>query len=278
MDKNIVKFYERMDSAQDKKELIEFAEHCSHVLDLGAGTGAMAKEIAKKYDCRVDAVDKDFRAKVRKSGSSNVIFYGMSIKEFLREYSAGHTYDCIIFSGVLHELNNEDLQDIQAYLPGLMARNCRILIREPLYDNYLGPILDEDSKQFIDLISDSVSIKKAFDYKEASKISEQCFTPGFTIFRSMNDNALFYANLAFTISYGKESWEREKHEYRYARSIDWAKSFFNFHLKPFTGFQIYPVKDTSYRQHFINAGIPGEAFDLIQYTGLHIIIDYSRGK
>ena len=278
MDKNIVEFAKRMDVAEDKKTLIEFAEHCSHVLDLGAGTGAMAKEIAKKYGCRVDAVDKDFKAKVRQNGKGNITYYGVSIRDFLREYSKGHTYDCIIFSGVLHELNNDDLEDIKMFLPGLMARNCRILIREPLYDHYLGPVLDEDSKRFIDLISDSVSVKKAFEYKDTSKISDQCFGPGFIMFRDMGHNALFYANLAFVISYGEDSWEREKYEYRYARSIDWAKSFFDFYSRPFTGFQMYPVKDTTYRQHFINAGIPGKAFDLIQYTGLHIIIDYSRGE
>ena len=75
---------------------------------------------------------------------------------------------------------------------------------------------------------------------------------------------------------GKDSWLREKHEYRYARSIDWAKTFFNFKTRPYTGFQVYTILDKTYRQHFINAGIPGEAFDLLQYTGLHIIIDYSK--
>jgi len=278
MDKNIVEFAKRMDAADDKETLISFCKGAKNVLDLGAGTGAMARQIFAIYGANVDAVDKDFK-KENCPKNKYIKYIKMPIADFLKEPKKDDKkYDCIILSGVLHELNEDDLQAIKMYLPNLMARNSRIIIREPLYDENLGPVLPNNSKQFIDLVSNNVSVQKAFEYRDASKISEENnFGAVFITYRN-SYNSTFYANLAFVFSYGEDSWEREKHEYRYARSIEWAKDFFDFHHKPFTGLQIYPVKDMTYRQHFINAGIPGEAFDLIQYTGLHIIIDYSRGE
>ena len=268
MEKNIVEFGRRMDSAQDKESLIALVGVGKHVLDLGAGTGAMARQLADKYDCYVDAVDFSFKIE-EKPESDKVKYFEQSITGFLSHAPKDFIgkYDCVILSGVLHELNSNDLANLYRYLPRYMAKNCRLLIREPLFDDVLGPVLEKDGFEFINLVQLNIPYGTDAEYSSAPKISASkvsTFSP------------VFWANLAFVISYGKESWAREKHEYRYARSINWAKEFFNFKVRPFTGFQVYTILDTSYRQHFINAGIPGEAFDLLQYTGLHIIIDYSK--
>lgn len=273
MNKKIIEFGKRMDSAQDKETLISFCEGAKSVLDLGAGTGAMARAISEKYGSYVDAVDCSFKLD-EMPNSEKVKYYGMSIEVFLTSSPASFykKYDRIILSGVLHELNDNALEIMSKFLPRFMTDNCRILIREPLYDNVLGPVLKDNEWEFFNLVSSSVSSVTMVEYMTASKVSSEEIKACGEDF----DNSVFWANLAFVLSYGKDSWLREKHEYRYARSINWAKTFFNFKIRPYTGFQVYTILDKTYRQHFINAGIPGEAFDLLQYTGLHIIIDYSK--
>ncbi len=274
MDKSIVEFGKRMDTAEDKKTLVEYAAGSKFVLDLGAGTGKISRDIAEAYNSQVDAVDIQFKDNCQNSG--NVTYYGIGIKEFLyREAElkgAKKKYDCIILSAILHELGKEDIKALQIYLPALMSDNCRILIREPFYDQTLGPVLEKDRVTFCDLVSSNVSAKKVVEFMQTPKLSSDNYVSNMVNFGSFID----YANLAFTISYGEQSWAREVQELRYARSLDWCKAFFNFTNRPFTGFQVMPILDTTYRTHFKNAGIPAEAFDLIQYTGMIVVVDYSK--
>lgn len=275
MNRSLVEFGKRMDSAEDKEVFIGFCKGAKHVLDLGAGTGKMAREIAEKFGCEVSAVDKSYEKEAYTE--NNVTYYGMSIKDFLRTEQSDKKYDCIILSAILHELNGQQLEAF-LYLPSIMSQNCRIIIREPFYDFFLGPVTRdnteiEDAKKFIELVSSSVNFHRVKEYQQAAKLSETVL-PYFDENSSIH-SVIFWANLAFVLSYGEDSWEREKHEYRYARSLDWCKEFFNS-FRSYTGFQVYPVLDKTYRQHFINAGIPGEAFDLLKYTGMHVIIDYSK--
>jgi len=272
MNRSLVEFGKRMDSAEDKEVFIGFCKGAKHVLDLGAGTGKMAREIAEKFGCEVSAVDKSYEKKTYTE--NNVTYYGMSIEDFLRAERSDKKYDCIILSAILHELNDQQLEAF-LYLPSIMSQNCRILIREPFFDYSLGPVTRdaEDAKKFIELVSSNVDFFRVKEYQHATKLSETPF-PHFGETCSF-DTTTFWANLAFVLSYGEDSWEREKHEYRYARSLDWCKEFFN-RFRSYTGFQVYPVLDKTYRQHFINAGIPGGAFDLLKYTGMHVVIDYSK--
>jgi len=279
MNKEIIEFGKRMDRAEDKALLVEYAEGATQVLDLGAGTGKISRDIAEKYGAHCDAVDIQFKDNCQ--NSDNVTYYGMSIANFLKTYK-DKKYDCIILSAIIHELDALTLDFLKEYLPTMMKKNCRILIREPFYERGLGPIKAEDTDIFIDLVSKSISANKALKYYFATKLSL-----GGSMFNHQIpfSSAIDYANLAFVVSYGEQSWEREKHEFRYAYSLDWCKDFFNFTDKrfassiarPFTGFQVYPVLDSSYKDHFIEAGIPGKAFDLLQYTGMIIVIDYSKG-
>lgn len=269
MKKEIIEFGRRMDAAEDKKTLIEYAEGATNVLDLGAGTGKIARDIASAYGAHVDAVDIQFKDNC--TDSDNVSYYGMSIADFLKTFAGTKKYDCIVLSAILHELGNEDIQLLQIYLPEVMMTNCRILIREPFYDSALGPVLKENAKEFIELTSTNISANKAFEFVQTPKLSSR-MALDIQKFGTATD----YANLSFTLSYGEQSWEREKHELRYARSLDWCKAFFNFVYRPFTAFQVLPTLDTTYKQHFIDAGIPGRAFDLIQYTGMLVVVDYSN--
>lgn len=265
MTNEIIDFGKRMDAAEDKAMLVDYAEFATRVLDLGAGTGKISRDIAEKWGAHVDAVDIQFKDNCQ--NSELVTYYGMSISNFLKTYK-DNKYDCIVLSAILHELNSDELATLAAYLQHMMLPNCRILIREPFYDQVLGPVLVSDAEKFVELVSSNIKASKALEFIRTSKLSGQ---KDFNSFGTATD----WANLAFTISYGEQSWEREKHEYRYARSLDWCKRYFNFDERPFTGFQLIPVFDETYSKHFEKAGIPKEAFDMIQYTGMLIIIDYS---
>ena len=270
MDRAIIEFGKRMDTAEDKKTLVEYAAGFKIVLDLGAGTGKIARDIATAYKAHVDAVDIQFKDNCQ--NSDNVTYYGMDILEFVRTTKT--KYDCIVMSALLHELDECFLEELFTYLPNIMDTNCRIIIREPFYDDILGPINAEDSGKFVNLVKDNSPAGKAIEFFTTRKLHSSYY--GMLGRCLSNRSALEWLNLCFTLSYGEQSWEREKYELRYARPLNWVKSSFDFEKRPFTSFQVLPVLDTTYRRHFINANIPAAAFDLIKYTGMLVIIDYSK--
>lgn len=271
MKKDIIEFGKRMDLAEDKTTLVSYAEGSKHVLDLGAGTGKISRDIAEAFGSHVDAVDLQFKDNCQ--NSELVTYYSMDINEFLK--TTKNKYDCIILSAILHELSDDYLEIMLERLQKVLDINCRIIIREPFYDDVLGPVLKEDAETFIKLVKDNLPAGKAIEFFTSEKLNAP--TLGIRIANRVLDlTALDWANLSFTISYGEASWEREKNELRYARSLNWCKRTFNFIERPFTAFQVLPVLDKTYRRHFINANIPAEAFDMIQYTGMIVVIDYSK--
>ena len=268
MNRELIKFGKRMDQAEDKLVLVDYAEGSTSVLDLGAGTGKISRDIAEKWGAHVDAVDLEFKDNCQ--NSELITYYSQDINTFLA--TTKNKYDCIVLSAILHELSDGYIGTMLARLQDVMLPNCRILIREPFCDNILGPVLNEDQNRFVELVQNNLP---------AGKLVEFALTPKLSSERPLDITDLIgidWVNFSFTICYGDASWEREKKELRYARSLDWCKEFFNFPRRPFTGFQAFPVLDKTYRRHFINANLPAEAFDLIQYTGMLVVIDYSIGR
>ena len=267
------RFGNRMDAASDKQALIEAARGYINVLDLGAGTGMISRAIAAQaeaedYECHVDAVDLAFKNVENCVDTANVSYYGQDIKEFLRAH-ADKRYDCIILSALLHELTDSYIAGLIDLLGYVMADNCRILIREPFYNKGFGPIGYENQVPFIFKVEDRITAGKAINFFHQKKLSDAEYGNG-----DHPHNYLDWLNLCFTLSYGEDSWAREQYELRYARTLGWCKSYFDFEFKPYHKFEAVPVLDKTYRDHFIKAGIPGEAFDLIKYTGMLVIIDY----
>lgn len=266
MDREIVKFGKRMDQAEDKLLLVDYAEGATRVLDLGAGTGKISRDIAEKWGAHCDAVDLEFKDNCQ--NSELITYYSQDINTFLA--TTKNKYDCVVLSAILHELSDDYIKRMLVLLQDIMLPNCRILIREPFYDTILGPVLNEDLDRFVELVKNNLPAGKAMEFAKTMKLNS-----GLPL-DIMNFEGIDWVNLCFTISYGDASWEREKYELRYARSLDWCKQFFNLPRRPFTGFQVFPVLDKTYRRHFINANLPAEAFDLIQYTGMIVVIDYSK--
>lgn len=265
MTKESIQFGKRMDQAEDKAALVDFAKGAKQVLDLGAGTGKIARDIAEKWGACVDAVDLDFKDDCQNTG--NVTYYSMDIASFLA--ATDKKYDCIVLSAILHELSDGYIGTMLTRLQDVMAPNCRIIVREPFCDDALGPVLPADLDRYVELVQNKLPAGKAIEFAMTPKLHNDMPLDVTDMI------GIDWINLSFTISYGDVAWEREKKELRYARSLNWCKQFFNFTRRPFTGFQVFPVLDKTYRQHFINAGLPGEAFDLIRYTGMIVILDYS---
>lgn len=267
MERNIVKFGIRMDQAEDKLLLVDYARGAKNVLDLGAGTGKISRDIADKWGAHCDAVDLEFKDEIQ--NTELVTYYSMDINTFLA--TIDKKYDCVVLSAILHELSDDYLEKMFVYLQNRLSDNARILIREPFYDFTLGPVKGgRDLNRFVELVQNNLPAGKAIEF---------ALTPKLHSGRPLVIDDLVgidWVNLSFTICYGDASWEREKKELRYARSLNWCKEKFNFPARPFTGFQVYPVLDTTYRRHFVNANLPAEAFDLIQYTGMIVVIDYSK--
>ena len=265
MNKESLELGKRMDAAEDKQVLVDYASKATSVLDLGAGTGKISRDIAEKWGAHVDSVDLQFKDNYQ--NTDKIAYYSMDINDFLA--ITQNKYDCIILSAILHELSDGYIGTLLARLQDIMLPNCRIIIREPFCDNILGPVLNKDLNKFVELVENKLPAGKAIEFAMTKKLNSD---------RPLDITDMIgidWINLCFTISYGEASWEREKYELRYARTLDWCKQFFNFSKRPFTGFQVLPVLDKTYRQHFMNAGLPGEAFDLIQYTGMLVVIDYS---
>ena len=265
MDKGILEFGKRMDAAEDKAMLINYAKGATSVLDLGAGTGKISRDIAEKWGAHVDAVDLQFKDDYK--NTDKISYFSTDINKFL--VTTKRKYDCIVLSAILHELSDEYIYQMLSNIQNVMLPNCRILIREPFVDNVLGPVIPKDLNLFIELVKNKLPAGKTIEFAQTPKLNSG---------KPLDINDLIgidWVNLCFTISYGDVSWEREKHELRYARPLDWCKGVFNFQIRPFTGFQVLPVLDKTYKEHFIKAGIPGQAFDLIQYTGMLVVIDYS---
>lgn len=279
----IVNFGKQMDAAKDKQMLIDLAEGCTNVLDLGAGTGAISREIAKKWGCHVDAVDVQFKGKV-KSGKF-VTYHRCKIEDYKLKWETdpkAKKYDCVVLSAILHELTDWQISNIIDALSNMCAPNCRILIREPFYDEELGPISANgySREDFIELIPNHIPCRKYIEYLKEIKLDTNASIEYARSMEKYNDPAyvpkyIDWVNLAFAVSYGDESWEREKREKRYARSLNWCKETFS-KLRTYTGFQVFSVRDESYADLFKKAGFPKEMFDMIDYTGMIVVIDYSK--
>jgi len=261
-------FGRRMDSSSNKQFITDFAKDAHYVLDLGAGTGKISREIAAKTGANVDSVDMMFKEENLKN-TDKVTYYSMTIEDFLVKKAERKKYDCIVLSAILHELSDKDLSVILKYFPVIMADNCRVIIREPFYDDYFGPVKEDKAKAFVELVKDKIPAGKAIEYANTPKCHSK------EILNLQKFSLIDWVNLSFTCAYGIENWDREKHEERYARSLSWCKTFFDFKKRGYTSFFVRPILDETYKEHFANAGLPAEAFDLITFTTMFVVIDYT---
>lgn len=278
MTKDCKRFANRLDSDNDDKlSLIDtiLKNKCKNVLDLGAGTALLSKEIASK-DIHVDAVDINFKASDL-IANDFINYYPIDIVSFIMLNANNcNKYDCIIFSAVLHELSPKDFDYIKHHLSKIMDKEgCLLIIREPWYskkDDYYLPFRSkaEQEKAVNDILLHTPTSLRV-EYFDKRKLNETI-----TIFKSELPYEIRVLNLAFAYSYGEWSWPREKKESRYAFSYDklvkWAKFMFNQKAEFTIESKVYNKK---YKDYFKNVGYPEDLTDKIYYTNGLLVI---KGK
>lgn len=265
--KKELKFGERMDTSPDKKEVANLVinYHRKNVLDLGAGTGIISKLISETgINCV--AVDNNFKLD-KLTSTNNLIYVSEDLTTFIQKQIKNQTkYDCIILSAVLHELNKKEFKFLEENLSKIMTNDCVVIIREPFYrkhkkSNCYWP--------FVSLKKQKIAIK------EILTVTAPQFQKWFNEIKKTSEQKVPYPikilNMAFTYSYGEDSWEREIHEYRYAFSY---KKLMNFIQKIYNGNFSTILKDSfneCYIDYFRKCGYSDDVIKSIYYTNFTLI-------
>lgn len=256
-----LRFGQQMEKAEDKQRLIELVirRGCKHALDLGAGTGFIAKQLSLN-GIKADAVDCNFKTESYQN-TELLTYYPTDLLKYVE--STEKTYDCIILSAVLHELPPKVRKRLQKGLRRITDKNhCLILIREPYYekmkDGRIRPYLSlETQKSIATEIELLTPEKDVYEFKKTHKLSSGLIDTVPSVIKSLN--------LVFTRSYGSQSWEREKHEHRFAFSKQylekWCKGILGVGIK-----FAHEIYDKDYKEYFKKAGYTPNVADGIEYT------------
>lgn len=264
--KEELEFGKQMDASPDKKEVADLVVKYKrkNVLDLGAGTGIISKLIAKR-GIKATAVDYNFKIDELEQ-IDNLTYFQVDLLTFVQttaRFVSPVKYDCIILSAVLHELTKKEFNLLKRDLHKIMSDDCIIIIREPYYEQvrdgfkiyYLPYFSKGAQRNAVEEIENKTpeEFKKLF--RTAKKVS------GRRVPKSIE--AL---NMAFTYSYGKDSWEREIEEYRFTFSYKDLKKFCDAAYK-YKHFILEEVKfDTSYIKYFKACGYSDNVLKSINYT------------
>lgn len=257
-------FGKQMDNAFDKKRIVKLVVDgkCKNVVDLGAGTGMIARQISE-FGIKVSAVDLNFKADGIKN-TPLLTYYPCDLVRFV--YNIDEKFDCIILSAVLHELSREDFSLLAKGLKKIADPDgCMIIIREPYFermpDGRIRPFKTKELQEIIPkIIGISTPDRNREEFLDTPKKSEISVP-----------NCIKYLNMAFTYSYGADSWYREVKENRYAFSKKVLVSF----CKKVLGsdgitFQ-YEFFDKEYKTYFRECGYADRILDSIEYTNCLIV-------
>lgn len=261
-----LKFGKQMDKALDKKTLIRTVIKAKpkRVLDLGAGTGIISKGISEA-NIFVDAVDNCFKTDLL-INTEFLTYHPVNIFTFLKHTS--NKYDCIILSALLHELNPFEILKLKRLLKRVIDKeDCTIIIREPYYEKTkecIKPFISKDAqKKFKELmitLTPEKTIRKFFRKPKLSWLTVP--------------KCIKYLNLAFTVSYGEQSWKREVKEYKYAYSKKYLERFCKS-IIPEAVTIITQNYDKNYKQFFIECGYTEEVYSSFEWTNCTLI---AKGK
>ncbi len=273
--KEELEFGKQMDASPDKKEVADLVIKYNRkmVLDLGAGTGIISKLISEAGITCV-AVDNNFKTEDIKS-TEKLIYVPMDLVTFVKnqvdvfKYSLTKypKYDCIILSAVLHELNKKEFNYLKKNLCKIVTDDCIVIIREPYYQRW------HDDKRiclpFTSLEEQNIAME------EILNVTDKDFQKLFNDTKKLSERRVPYPikvlNMAFTYSYGKDSWDREVKEYRYTFSykdlVKFIKGIYN------NNFDILIRKkfDKHYNKHFKKCGYSDNILNSIDYTNCTLI-------
>lgn len=265
-----LRFGVQMDKSPDKLRMIGLVHEtgCKRVVDLGAGTGIVAKRISM-LGIRADAVDINFKCDSYEN-TDHLTYYPTDLVNFVEKTE--NKYDCIILSAVLHELSPRERRRLQKGLKRIAdPKGCMILIREPYYDvqpdGTIRPFVSKDSQRSIaNEISLLTPQREVREFMATKKLSAG---PLDRIFNRIPWEVQLLG-LAFTRAYGTQSWDREKHEYRFAFSKNelerWCEGILGTQVNFF-----YETYDKDYKDYFRNVGYTPMIASGIAYTNCLLV-------
>lgn len=259
-------FGRQMDGAEDKQRIVELVVDgkCKNVVDLGAGTGMIAKQISER-GIKASAVDSNFKIDGYKN-TDLLTYYPCDLIKFVAETE--EKFDCIILSAVLHELSREDFNYLKRRLKKIISPDgCMIIIREPYYekmaDGRVRPFKTKELyKSIPKLIRTLTPDGFENDFINTPKLSERKVPDG-----------IRKLNMAFTYSYGKDSWYRELKENRFAFSREELDNFCKKILGADGTKMSYEFFDKDYKKYFADCGYVDGILDSIEYTNCLIVAD-----
>lgn len=254
-------FGAQMDHSDEKLKLVQKVVDAkrTNVLDLGAGTGILSRLISEK-GIKCSAVDNNFKVDEYHNGEF-ITYYPVDLIKFVS--NTDEKFDCVILSAVLHELPKEDYKFLQKNLKKIITKDCLILIREPYYEkvkvqgekNYYRPFKSYNEQQ--------KAVKKIIT------LTPDDFSNSFNMTPKISEVHVPFPvkilSMSFTYSYGKDSWEREKNEYRYTFSLN---KLLKFCRKTLGNECVIKTEtfDESYRKHFNECGYTDDILNSVEYT------------
>lgn len=282
--KEELEFGRQMDASLDKKAVADLVikYNRKNVLDLGAGTGIISKLISEAGIC-CTAVDNNFKIESPKNTSKlfyvpyDIITFVSSkvtlFKKLDNDLEADKQkvnalkYDCIILSAVLHELNKKEFNYLKKNLHKIVTDDCIVIIREPYYQRG-----HSDKRVWLPFTSLE---EQNMTMEEIINVTDPGFQRLFNSIKKTSSRRVPYPikvlNMAFTYSYGKDSWEREVKEYRYTFSY---KALVKFIKRIYTNNVDIIIKtnfDSHYVKHFKACGYSDNILNSIDYTNCTLI-------
>lgn len=282
--KEELEFGRQMDASLDKKAVADLVikYNKKNVLDLGAGTGIISKLISEAGIC-CTAVDNNFKIESPKNTSklfyvpydiitfvsSKVTLFKKLDNDLEADKQKVNTlkYDCIILSAVLHELNKKEFNYLKKNLHKIVTDDCIVIIREPYYQRG-----HSDKRVWLPFTSLE---EQNMTMEEIINVTDPGFQKLFNSIKKTSSRRVPYPikvlNMAFTYSYGKDSWEREVKEYRYTFSY---KALVKFIKRIYTNNVDIIIKtnfDSHYVKHFKACGYSDNILNSIDYTNCTLI-------
>lgn len=252
-------FHRRLDIANEGKKRVADEVMCFNkpdtlVIDLGAGTCVIERLLLERgFKGSAYAIDRQGSAPDWMASAPGFLFVkGDIIDRFtplmgkLRRKGKGQ-HVVFVLSAVLHEMTKEEREDLAALIRVASRRTearVHLIVREAVY----GPIID--CGPGIGRILADVSIPAELKGKWAEYAK---------IHRYEWPYDVLFANFCFAVSYGPESWERERKEGRYALSENDLRDFASD-----CGFRVeteWFEKDPLYA-----STLPFGLFEALQYT------------
>lgn len=215
-------YFQRMDASVDyKTALLEWVQDGA-VAELGAGSGSLTELIAElpraTQVVALDASTEAVQLLAERFGHSNSVSFGCTVLGEHQDPFSGRKFSSIVASSVFHEVYSfigaDGLELIAKQISEALLPGGRFILRDGVKsENY-------ELSARIELDPTLLSLAQRY-VKEAPEHLRPVLT-GVTAFGSRHQ----IAEMAFTITWGEGSFDREVEEQYQVYSLDEARDFY----------------------------------------------------